>query len=66
MENEKVDTLKKLVETVGKRMHYYHKFRQELAAAREVIEMLDAAVSKNELECAASAAYAFLKEYPEE
>jgi hypothetical protein len=37
-----------------------------LAAAREVIEMLDAAVSKNELECAASAAYAFLKEYPEE
>jgi hypothetical protein len=36
----------------------------ELAAAREVIEMLDASTNKDEIDNAKSAAYEFLNEYP--
>ena len=38
--------------------------RTELAAAREVIEQLDASTNKDEIDNAKSAAYEFLAEYP--
>ena len=38
MEIEEIDTLEKLIEIVGKRMHHYHDFRRELAALRKAAQ----------------------------
>ena len=42
----------------------FSRLKAQLAAAREVIEQLDASTNKDEIDNAKSAAYEFLNEYP--